>query len=162
MNSDTSLEWNDGVPNGAPGRTEAGSREILAWSYHPAGDNPAQAVLVGLLVVLIPLAVFGLFGDLLLAGLAAAIFAGSLANYFVPTKVRLTIEGIETRGAWGRQFRPWTQFRRFECDRTHFRLCTLSRRSRLDHFRGVLARFPADREAALRVLRDRINTPEKR
>ncbi|NNE09381.1 MAG: hypothetical protein HKN20_12540 [Gemmatimonadetes bacterium] len=162
MNSDTSLPWDDGVSRETPGRTEARSKELLAWSYHPAGENPAQAVLVALFVVLVPAAIFWMFGDLFLTGLAAVIFLVSLAHYFVPTKVRLTTEGIEMRRFWGRQFRPWSQFRRYECDRTHFRLCTLSRRSRLDQFRGLLARFPADREAVIHILQNQINTPEKR
>ncbi|MBN1504426.1 MAG: hypothetical protein JW952_05110 [Candidatus Eisenbacteria bacterium] len=84
------------------------------------------------------------FGDVFLAVLSVAVLVGSLHSYFFETSYSLSPEGIEIRGVFGAQKKPWTGFKSFSVDRAGVSLSPFARRSWLEHYRGVRLLFSAE------------------
>jgi hypothetical protein len=106
------------------------------------------------------------FGDVFLAVLSIAILVGSLHSYFFETSYSLSPEGIEVKGVFGRQKKPWTGFKSFSVDKAGLSLSPFARRSWLEHYRGVRLLFGADgdgrRDEVVRYVTDKLGKEARR
>lgn len=120
----------------ACGRTGAAPGK-LTWSVRPCTMNWLKFGLVSAVILGFGFLVQLAFGDVFLAVLSIAILVGSLHSYFFETSYSLSPEGIEVRGVFGRQRKPWTGFKSFSVDRAGLSLSPFARRSWLEHYRGA-------------------------
>ena len=89
----------------------------LAWRAWPAAERPAQAVAVALALTAAAI-VGGIYGgDPLLAAVALLVLFGSLAPYYLPTRIQIDADGIETASLWGAKRRAWDSRRPAEATR---------------------------------------------
>jgi hypothetical protein len=128
--------------------------EGMEWTVHLAAAQPrrtAGAVLAcGLAVALALLA----SGSLLFALAVGISLFGSLADFFLPVRYRLTEKGAEARHLWPFASIEWKQVRRRMLSKEGLKLCPLSRKSRLDAYRGVFLPFgDEDPEAVLEAVK---------
>ncbi len=125
-------------------------REELTWTCHPARHRWIVAVLVALLVLGLCAGVLASFRDPFLAGLSLVILAASLAPFYLPTRYRMSEDGIEIESIFGARKKAWDLYRRFTVDRHGILLSPFDRPSRLDRFHGLNIRFDApDRERVI-------------
>jgi hypothetical protein len=94
----------------------------------------AVILLFGIGVVLI-------LGDLFLAMLSVLILFGSLHSYFFRASYLLSEQGVEVSGLFGTQRREWGRFRSFWVDAKGLSLSPFSKRSWLEHYRGMRLLF---------------------
>ncbi len=148
------------------GREEGGAlpdnhAQELTWTVHPARRNPAQAVAVGLVVILVPIAILQAGLQPIFAILGFLLLAASLGSFFFPTTVRFDENSVTVRSLWGKKQRQWNRFRSFRYDSEHVRLCTFGHATRLDHFRGLLLRFGGNRKQVLQFVRGKVASPSR-
>ncbi len=115
----------------------------LTWSVRPCTMNWFKFGLVSAVILGFGFLVQLAFGDVFLAVISIAILVGSLHSYFFETSYSLSPEGIEVRGVFGTQKKPWTGFKSFAVDRAGLSLSPFARRSWLEHYRGVRLLFGA-------------------
>ena len=131
--------------------------EIVEWVCHPVRHRPVAAVLVTAFVGVLATGVYLGFGDLFLAFLTVAILGASLAPFYLPTRYRITQDGVTVKTPFGTRAKAWDLFRRWQADRHGVLLSPFDAPSRLDRFHGLNLRFdPPDRGRVLDHLRRRL------
>jgi hypothetical protein len=130
----------------------------VEWTCHPVRHRPVAAVLVTAFLVLLVLGIQLAFGDPFLTALGAAILAASLAPFYLPTRYRMSQDGVAIRTAFGAREKPWDLYRRWEADRHGVLISPFDHPSRLDRLHGLNLRFdPPDRDRVLVYLRNRLH-----
>ncbi len=130
---------------------EAGDtpREI-SWTCHPARARPVTAVLVGLFLVGLTIAIQLSWKEWYITAIAGLVLWLSVAPFFLPTRYEMDERRIRVRTVKSRKEKPWSRFRRAAADRYGAILSPFDRRSRLDRFHGLNIRF--DERDRARVL----------
>ncbi|MCX5800729.1 MAG: hypothetical protein NTX17_05010 [Candidatus Eisenbacteria bacterium] len=99
----------------------------------------AVIVLFGIGVVLV-------LGDLFVAALSVVVLFGSLHSYFFTASYSLSNEGVEIKGPFGTQKREWGRFKSFWVDANGLSLSPFTKRSWLEHYRGMRLLFGPNRD----------------
>ncbi len=108
----------------------------LAWRAWPVRQHPVRG---GLALVLAAGTIWGTWDwtrDPWLAGLAGVILAVATAPFFVPTRYRMSGDGVEISRPWRSWNRSWDRFRAVRGGGELVVLSTFARPSWLDSFRG--------------------------
>jgi hypothetical protein len=125
--------------------TQGDLPEKLTWSVRPCTMNRKKCIYVSLVILLFGFAVLFGFRDFFLAALSVVILVGSLHSYYFETHYALSPEGIEIRALFGSQRKTWTGFKSFWVDKSGLSLSPFTRRSWLEHYRGVRLLFNNNR-----------------
>jgi hypothetical protein len=96
------------------------------------------------------------FGDVFLAVLSIAILVGSLHSYFFETSFSLGPESIEVKGVFGTQRKAWASFKSFSVDRSGVSLSPFSKRSWLEHYRGMRLLFGNNKDEVVRYVTNKL------
>jgi len=128
----------------------------LTWSVRPCTMNWFKFGLVSAVILGFGFVVQLAFGDVFMAVISIAVLVGSLHSYFFETSYSLSPEGIEVRGVFGTQKKPWTGFKSFWVDRTGLSLSPFARRSWLEHYRGVRLLFGGNRDEVVGYVTGRL------
>jgi hypothetical protein len=102
------------------------------------------------------IAVIALFGigvvlvthDLFLGMLSMAILFGSLHGYFFTASYSLSDQGVEIKGPFGTQRREWGRFKSFWVDPKGVSLSPFTKRSWLEHYRGMRLLYSDNKDEA--------------
>ena len=125
-------------------------RAVLCWRVHRLRDSPRGALSValgyGLAVFLWRIITPQPFILIALLTLLTA----ALSDYLFPVTYRLTTAGAHTDGLISRLYLSWEDVKRATHGADGVFLSPLSRRSRLDEFRGVRLRYGAEDASAVR------------
>jgi len=124
----------------------------LTWSVRPCTMGWFRFGLVSAVILGFGFVVQLAFGDVFLAVLSVAVLVGSLHSYFFETSYSLSPEGIEVRGVFGTQNKPWTSFKSFSVDRAGLSLSPFARRSWLEHYRGMRLLFGRNKDEVVRYV----------
>jgi len=134
--------------------------EELTWTVHRAREAPARTAVTASFVVAL-LAFAALYFGILLALVAALVLFTSLHTYFLPVTYTLGPAGVTVNKRIFTHTYPWDQFRRWFRTTGGVVLSPFSRRTFLDHFRGVHLLLPPDPAAQLAWLERRfVRVPE--
>ena len=137
---------------------------LLAWRAWPAAERPAQAVAVGLALVGAATAggIYG--GDPLLAAVALLVLFGSLTPYYLPTRIQIDGDGIQTANLWGAKRRAWGSLRSYAADARGITVSPYRRPSVLESYRGLRVLYgpAADRDQVLAQVASRLPAMEAR
>ena len=148
-----------GAPVADPGaETGAGAQtaEKLTWSVRPCTMNWLKFGLVSAVILGFGFLVQLAYGEVFLSVVSIVILVGSLHSYFFETSYSLSPEGIEVRGVFGTQKKPWTGFKSFSVDRAGLSLSPFSRRSWLEHYRGVRLLFNRNRDEVVAFVTEKL------
>jgi hypothetical protein len=133
------------------------SDPLLTWTAHPARSRPRDVALVVAIVCTTAGVVMWTFESAWLALLAAVFLLLSVSSFLLPTRYRVTDEGIEAARALVVRRRRFADLRRLEVGADAALVSPLSRPSFLDRQRGLWIWLDgADRERVLGLLRDKI------
>ncbi|MBW3622442.1 MAG: hypothetical protein KY468_03425 [Armatimonadetes bacterium] len=124
------------------------------WTVCMAVQQPRRTLVAGLLCVAAMVVAFLAFHSFVFSALVGASLFGSLLDFFLPVRYRLTPKGAEARHLWPFAFIEWKQVKRRLMSKEGLRLSPLGRKSRLDAYRGVFLRFgDEDPETVLDAVR---------
>ncbi len=130
----------------------------VTWTVHRAGDAPAKAVLVGLL--LIAVVAFGWwYAGPILAVVAIVVLFASLHTFFLPITCIMNKEGVTIDKRLFRYTYEWDRFRRWFRTTGGVVLSPFSHRTFLDNFRGVHLLLPADPRPVIAFLERQFPAP---
>ena len=132
--------------------------ETLSWRSHPVVDDYPRSALLALLLAALCVAIGASFGGVGYGALAAAVLAGSLARYFLPTRYELNESGVVVRFLGQARRIPWAAVRRATVHRVGVFLSPFERPSRLDSFRGTLLRFAGNADEVVAFVNERLAT----
>jgi hypothetical protein len=113
----------------------------FAWTVHLAARRPVPAALALLACAAAAGSAYAAFGSVFFAATVALALFGSLADFFLPVRYRLTLRGAEARHLWTFASIEWKQVKRRAMSNEGIKLSPLRRPSRREPFRGVLLRF---------------------
>ena len=111
------------------------------WRVHLAARDPRRASFAGLASLAAVLCVGISTRNLAFTGFLGVGLFGSLADFWLPVRYRLTDRGAEARHLWTFAAMEWKQVRRRTMSNEGIRLSPFPRPSRLDPFRGMVLRF---------------------
>jgi len=79
----------------------------------------------------------------------------TLCDWLLPVKYRLTTRGASYNNVVFRKRIAWEEVRSVYVAESGLKLSPFSRRTRLDAFRGLVLRFAGNREAVIRIVKER-------
>jgi hypothetical protein len=135
---------------------KSSSKELLSWSIFLARRNPVRAIAVASIIIICTYFVHLTLQDLLLSVIAFIVLVLMVIPYYLPVRFILTEEGIIKKMPLSRQFRRWTEFHRYDCDKKSIKLYTMNRVSRLDNYRAFLIIANKNLPQVLEIVRDKI------
>jgi hypothetical protein len=135
----------------------SGPDELLAeWRVHLLAEKPGRSVVLCVFCALVLVLIHFLFGQRVgFTILAAAILFGSLSDWFLPVKYRLTTRGASYSNLVFRKRMAWEEVRSCYVSSFGLKLSPFSRRTRLDAFRGFMLRFAGNRDEVIRIVKER-------
>ncbi len=125
----------------------------LRWTAHPAARQPTLVAVVVLIAIAAGVLAISWVESLLFGLLATALVLGALLPFLLPTHYTLAGTRVAIRTAAYRFERDLTAFRAFERSPRTVWLCTLSRRSVLDNYRGMPLYLSGNAETVCDALR---------
>jgi hypothetical protein len=139
------------------GGDTGGPDELLTeWRVHLLVEQPGKSVALCAFCVLAVVLIHFLFRQRVgFTVLAAAILLGSLSDWFLPVKYRLTTAGASYTNLVFRKRMAWEEVRSCYVSSSALKLSPFSRRTRLDAFRGVVLRFAGNRDEVIRIVQER-------
>jgi len=145
-----SEEAKDSRETGAP-------EEVLAeWRVHLLREQPGKSAVLGVMCAAVVVLIYFVFGQrVVFTLLAVAILFGSLCDWLLPVKYRLTTRGASYNNVVFRKRIAWEEVRSVYVAESGLKLSPFSRRTRLDAFRGLVLRFAGNREAVIRIVKER-------
>lgn len=121
-------------------------RIALEWSAHPAAQRPVVTAMVFLMIPVAGMAAYQYLGSGGFAFIACAVLTVALLPFLLRTRYTLAETVLRVDTALYHFERELTAFRAFEVDASRVWLCTLSRSSRLDNYRGMLVHLDGNSE----------------
>ena len=91
-------------------------------------------LLFGVVIVLV-------LSDPFLGMLSVVVLFGSLHSYFLKASYSLSSQGVEIKSPFGTQRREWRSFKSFWVDARGLNLSPFTKRSWLEHYRGMRLLF---------------------
>jgi hypothetical protein len=140
-----------------------GPDELLAeWRVHLLAEQPGRSAVLCVLCALVLVLVHFLFHQRVgFTILAAAILFGSLSDWFLPLKYRLTTRGASYTNLLFRKRMAWEEVRSCYVSGFGLKLSPFSRRTRLDAFRGFVLRFAGNRDEVVRIVKERATNRQR-
>jgi len=132
---------------------------LLTWTAHPARRRPRDVALVVAIVSTTAGVVLWTFESAFLALLAVVFLLLSVSSFLLPTRYRITEDGIEAARALVVRRRRFADLRRLEVGADAALVSPLPRPGFLDRRRGLWIWLDgADRERLIGLLREKIHT----
>ena len=120
--------------------------DVVRWTVHPAGRNPARAAVIVAVIAVAGLLSWRVSGAPLFAVLCTLILGGSLRAYFLPRTYVLDGEGASESGPLcTTRVLPWHEIRAVTRARLGLYLSPRLVDSRVLPDRGLFLRMPPDR-----------------
>jgi hypothetical protein len=140
-----------GAPEAAPRPGEPESRpepaaERFHWSAWPAKERPAHAA-----VLIACVAVLGV-----VVRQATLFVLLSVSSWLLPTRYRLTDEGLEVKSLGVTRARPWSEMRRMAVDEAGIFLSPFERPHWLEAYRGVRLLTGGNRDQVVAFVEERL------
>jgi hypothetical protein len=133
---------------------------LLAWTAHPARRRPRDLALVVAVVATTAGVVLWTFQSPLLTLVASVVLVVAVSPFLLPTRYRVTSEGIEAARALVVRRRRFAELRRIDVGADAALVSPFARPSFLDRRRGLWIWFDGtDRDRLVALLRDRIAGP---
>ena len=138
--------------------------EVLAeWRVHLLREKPGKSAVLGVMCAFVVVLIHLVFGQrVVFTLLAVAILFGSLCDWLLPVKYRLTTRGASYNNIVFRKRIAWEEVRSVYVSGLGLKLSPFSRRTRLDAFRGLVLRFAGNRdevagnrEDVIRIVKER-------
>ena len=124
---------------------------VLTWVVHLAREYPAKlfyslgAIILASTAGYYVLSVFGAIAT-------ALVMFASAADFLLPVRYIITNDSVKCRMFLKRTEIHWKDVKRCYIDDHGIKLSTLSRRSRLEAFRGVYLRFADNQEQVIEIV----------
>lgn len=128
------------------------SDRILEWTAHPAAVHPVRAAVAVMAVAMIAGAVYQATGDLLFVALSILIFLISLSPFFLPSRFRLTADGVSVNRMGVTRFLSWTEVRNWSMSRHTVYVAPYTRTS-VRCRRGIVLLCPDNRGDVIEMIR---------
>ena len=156
----SAIERSEPSPRTAAQREES---VLLEWTMHLLRHDPKRVWVIAGAMILAAAIGFLFFFSLIFAVLGALLVLTASAEYLFPIRYRLTTERAMVSYGLAQLDLRWTNCKRILEGSGAFRLSPFAKESRLDGIRGVTLRWepdeePANREAVLKVIRERMES----
>jgi hypothetical protein len=132
------------------------------WTVHLARRNPRKTAAAGAMIALGAVAAWWGFRSILAGILSLALLVGSVSDYLLPVRYRLSEAGAEAAGLLFRRRMKWSEVRRVVRDELGVKLSPLPRHSRLEAYRGIYLWFAGNGEAVVDEIAQRTGLPLRR
>ncbi len=126
----------------------------LTYSLHLARRQPLKAIATLMLIGIATVATGYGFRNPVLGLLAAVLLVISVGDFLFPLLFLLTEDGVEVRGMLTRRRISWSEVRSVRRDALGVKLSPLSRRSRLEAYRGIYVWFEGNAEDVMAFIAD--------
>ena len=133
---------------------------MLSWRYHPAAKNRVKTVLATAVIALFGAFVWWYSQSAIFAFLAALILTASLGVFFFPTRYTLTEEGLTVEFLGTKQVKKWGGFARTIPEASGIFLSPFSRKSFLEHYRGIFVRYDGNKDEVDRFVLNALSKRE--
>lgn len=131
----------------------AADREIvLRWQVHLAKEQPQRFVGVIAAAAAMALFAFVWFGSVVPALVMGMVFLGALSDFLLPVSYTLTTTHASASTLVSKRMMAWKDVKKCYLDDAGVKLSPLSRKSRLEAYRGVYLRFGDKREEVLQAV----------
>jgi hypothetical protein len=147
------------VTPGADPEVEPSPRTLpteLTWRAWPFRRHPLRGLLGIGLVVGSAWGTADWTGDVRLAGLAAIILLVATGPFYVPTRYRLSADGVEIARPWRSWHRPWSHFRSVRRGGELVVLSPFTGPSWLESFRGEKLFLEGDPEGVIEYVEEMV------
>jgi hypothetical protein len=134
----------------------------IEWTVWPLRRKPARGAIAGLVAAGAVFLVARESTGFALPAVAVAVFAVSLAPFYVPTRHRLTPEGITITRAGTTTRRAWSSFRSVRANETHCMLIPALRPSFLAAFRACTLLLDGNRAEVVAYAEAMVGVPRER
>ena len=128
---------------------------LLQWRLFLAKQNPGKAVSVFFLIIICTWFVNQGTHDVFLTLATFFVLFMAVSSYYVPVTYIVTEEKIYKQSLFFRQSRNWSDFRRYEQQKSSIKLYTMARPSKLDNYRAFLVLCPVIKLKAFLTIADR-------
>jgi len=122
---------------------------LLEWTVHAARLDPGKTARAAVALFAAGILVGLVWGSVTSGAVAFALLFLSASEYLLPVRFSLTSEGVSSRSLTTHRRILWQNVRRALSDHDGIKVSPLRRPSRLEPFRGVYLRLPAN-DAAFR------------
>ena len=122
---------------------------VLRWQVHLAKEKPRSLVGVAVVVVGMAVAAFFWFGSVVPAIAMVLALLGALSDFLFPVTYTLTLTHASASTPVGKRVMAWKDVKKCYIDDFGVKLSPLSRKSRLEAYRGVYLRFGDKRAEVL-------------
>lgn len=139
------------IPDNIPRQAEE-----LEWAVHPLKKDLKKSVLLLLIIVLVLISVYNCFREIWFVALSLLFLAGSLKDFFLTIRYKLTSEGVHIIKPTGTVFRKWENVRSSYADKNGVLLSPFPGKSVLENFRGVYVIFNDNRETVLEFIKSKM------
>jgi hypothetical protein len=109
----------------------------LTWVTHPMIESPRKAALFWAVFFLMLLAVWIATEEWLFVVLSGVILFASLRGFVLPTRYKITDEGLEVDRLFYRIRKKWSDYRSHVVERNGVFLSPFSVKHRMENFRGI-------------------------
>lgn len=86
--------------------------------------------------------------------LSLVLVGGSILPYFLPTKYKITKDGIVVNSLFTKQKKRWEYYRSFYVDKNGVFLSPFRKPTRLENFRGIYIRFHKNKDDVVEFIRN--------
>jgi len=117
------------------------SPETLTWSVRPCRMDRKRCPWVIVTILLFGVVIVLVLSDPFLGMLSVVVLFGSLHSYFLKASYSLSSQGVEIKSPFGTQRREWRSFKSFWVDARGLNLSPFTKRSWLEHYRGMRLLF---------------------
>lgn len=125
----------------------------MQWHVHLARRDPRRALGVVLFIIASAAVAYAVWHHPLAALITAVLVGSSVAEFLVPIHYRITCDGISCRNFLSVRYLKWADVRRCYRDARGVKLSPLSKRSRLEAFRGIYVWLGDQPDAVLETIR---------
>ncbi len=132
-----------------------------SWTAQPARNNRRKLIFAITTILVLSVLIFFSFGSWSWAIFCLLFMVLTLNRFFFKSTFKIDAKGIQAIYPLKKKYLEWADIRRFQHDRYGGYLSTRRRPSRLDYYRGMHLYFAVEKDAAIKVIEDRISTTEK-
>lgn len=126
---------------------------VLTWRVHLARRQPLRAAAAAFFVIASAAAAYGLWLHPLAAAVTGFLVLSAVAEFLLPISYRIGPDGVWCRSFLSLRHLAWPDVKRCYRDARGVKLSPLSRRSRLEAYRGIYLWLGDDGEAAVAAVR---------
>ncbi len=113
------------------------SGQEVRWTTHPMVEYPKKAIIFWVVFLLVLLVIWVTTKEWIYIVLSGVILFASLRGFVLPTRYRITQDGIEIDRIFYKVRKSWDDYRSYVVERHGVFLSPFSVKHRLENFRGV-------------------------